>query len=244
MLGIQHIFRREVASYFDSLIAYVVFGIFFLATGLFFWVFEYNILEPGNTYASLDGLFVYAPYLFLFLIPALTMGSLSEERSRGTLEFLLTKPLSEWQIIGGKYLAVVFLVGFALLLTLVYYFSVFWLGSPVGNLDHGATWGAYIGLFFVGCVFASIGIWTSSLTESQIVAFILAAFLCFFLYQGLEYLAGIRALDILNALIIHIGLMEHYQQISQGVLDLRDIVYFLSVIGLFLILTRWSLERR
>ncbi|MEM6630625.1 MAG: ABC transporter permease subunit [Bacteroidota bacterium] len=240
----QHIFRKEVASYFDSLIAYVVLGIFFLSIGLFFWVFEYNILEPGNTFATLDGLFVYGPYLFLFLIPALTMGSFSEEVSRGTLEFLLTKPLTEWQIIGGKYLATVFLIFFSLALTLVYYFTVSWLGNPVGNLDQGATWGGYLGLFFVGCIFSAIGIWSSSLTDSQIVAFILAAFLCFFLYQGLEYLAGIRALNTLNALIIHIGLMEHYQQISQGVLDLRNVVYFLSTIAIFLLLTRWSLERR
>ena len=244
MSGIQHIFRKEVASYFDSLIAFVVLGIFFLAVGLFFWVFEYNILEPGNTYATLDGIFVYGPYLFLFLIPALTMGSFSEEVSQGTLELLLTKPLTVWQVIWGKYLATVFLIGFSLALTSIYYLSVSWLGNPVGNLDHGATGGGYIGLFFMGCIFAAIGTWTSSLTDSQIVAFILAAFLCFFLYQGLEYLAGIRALDVLNTLIIHLGLMEHYQHISQGVLDLRDIVYFLSVIAVFLILTRWSLEQR
>ena len=242
MRTIQYIWQKELAGYFNSLIAYVVLGVFFIGMGLFFWVFEYNILEPGNTYATLDALFLYGPYLFLFLVPALTMRSFSEELGRGTLELVLTKPVSEWQLIWGKYLAVVGMIGFALLLTLVYYVTVYWLGAPMGNLDHGATLGAYIGLFFVGGIFAAIGTWTSSLSESQIVAFIIAAFLCFFIYQGLEYLAGIRALTLLNSLIINLGLMEHYQQMSKGVLDMRDVFYFLSVIAIFLILTRWTLE--
>ena len=242
MQTIRHIAFKELGGFFHSLIAYVVLGVFFVGMGLFFWVFEYNILEPGNTYATLDALFLYGPYMFLFLVPALTMRSFSEELGSGTLELILTKPLSEWQLIWGKYLAVVILIAFALLLTLIYYATVFWLGSPMGNLDQGATLGAYLGLLFVGSIFAAIGIWTSSLTESQIVAFILAAFLCFFLYQGLEYLAGLRALNLLNTLIINLGIIEHYQQISRGVLDLRNIVYFLSIIAIFLILTRWTLE--
>jgi len=242
MAGIRTIFFKELAGFFNSLIAYVVLGVFFIGMGLFFWVFEYNILEPGNTFASLDSLFLYGPYMFLFLVPALTMRTFSEELSSGTLELLLTKPLNEWQLIWGKYLASVGMVLFALLFTGLYYVTVYWLGDPMGNMDHGATLGAYVGLFFVGAIFAAIGTWTSSLTESQIVAFILAVFLCFLLYQGLEFLAGLRAMSFLNALIVQVGLMEHYQSISRGVIDLRDLVYFLSVIGIFLIFTRWTLE--
>ncbi len=236
MTPIFTLFRKEVASFFNSLIAYVVFAVFLTGTGLFFWVFPNNVLETG--FASLDMLFEAAPYMFLFLVPAITMRAFSEEMKSRTMEFLTTKPLTDWQIILGKYLAAVFLVFFALVPTLIYYFSVSSLGDPPGNLDNGATIGAYIGLFFLGCIFAAIGIFTSALTDNQIIAFILGVFLCFFFYLGFEFMAGIQNLDTINAFLLKLGISEHYQSIRRGVLDSRDVLYFFSFVAVALIGTK------
>ncbi len=244
MQPILTILQKEIATFFNSLIAYVVLIVFLIAMGLFFWVFEYNILEPGNTYATMDALFFYGPYLFLFLIPAITMRAFSDEMKAGTLELLLTKPITEWQLVLGKYFAAIILIIIALIPTLVYYATVYWLGDPVGNLDHGATVGAYLGLVFLGGIFAAIGIFTSTLSDNQIVAFLFAVFLCFFMYQGLEFLAGFRAESFLNDIILHAGIAEHYRSISRGVIDSRDILYFISVIVIMLLLTRRWLEKR
>ncbi|MBX7241355.1 MAG: gliding motility-associated ABC transporter permease subunit GldF [Bacteroidia bacterium] len=229
------IFRKEVASFFNSLIAYLVIGAFLTGAGLFFWLFEMNVLETGV--ASMDILFDIGPYLFLFLVPAITMRSFSEEMKTGTIELLVTKPLQDWQIITGKYLATVFLVLFSLLPTLIYYFTIYFLGKPAGNLDQGAIWGAYIGLFFLGSIFAAIGLFTSSLTDNQIVAFILGICLCFFLFLAFDFSASIPFLSSVNHILIQIGIMEHYRSISRGVIDTRDIVYFISTVTIFLLLT-------
>ena len=242
MHSVFTIFRKEVAAFFNSLLGYIVIGVFLIGVGLFFWIFPFNILETG--FATMDDLFEFGPYLFLFLVPAITMRAFSEEIKTGTIEFLITKPITEWQLIWGKYLAAVFLVFFSLLPTLIFYLSVYWLGEPVGNLDTGATWGAYIGLFFLGCIFAAIGIFTSSLSDNQIIAFILGVFLCFFFFLAFDFLAGIKVLDTINAFFLKLGIMEHYRSISRGVIDTRDALYFLSAVGIFLIGTRIVLLRK
>jgi len=244
MHAVLTVLQKEIATFFNSLIAYVVLIVFLIAMGLFVWVFEYNILEPGNTYATLDALFFYGPYLFLFLIPAITMRAFSDEIKAGTIELLLTKPLTEWHLVVGKYFAAVILVLIALIPTLIYYTTVYWLGDPMGNIDHGATIGAYIGLFFLGGIFAAIGIFTSTLSDNQIVAFLLAVFLSFIFYQGFEFLAGLRAVGTLNEIILNVGIAEHYRSISRGVIDTRDLLYFISFIAIVLLLTRWWLEKR
>lgn len=242
MHGILTIFRKEVAAFFNSLIAYLVISVFLVGVGLFFWVFEYNVLESG--YASMDALFEIGPYFFLFLVPAITMRSFSEEVKTGTMEFLITKPLSDWQIILGKYLAAIFLVFFSLLPTLIYFVTIYLLGNPVGNIDTGATIGAYIGLFFLGAIFAAIGVFTSSLTDNQIIAFILGVFLCFFFFLAFEFMAGVKVLDGINSFLIKLGIMEHYRSISRGVIDTRDFIYFLSFIAVALIGTKMSLNAK
>jgi ABC-2 type transport system permease protein len=242
MQGILTIFRKEVAAFFNSLIAYMVISIFLVGVGLFFWVFEYNVLESG--YASMDALFEIGPYFFLFLVPAITMRSFSEEVKTGTMEFLITKPLSDWQIIVGKYLAAVFLVFFSLLPTIIYFITIYALGKPAGNIDTGATIGAYIGLFFLGSIFAAIGLFTSSLTDNQIIAFISGVFLCFFFFLAFEFMAGVKVLDGINSFLIKLGIMEHYRSISRGVIDTRDFIYFLSFVAVALIGTKMSLNAK
>lgn len=242
MHGILTIFQKEVASFINSLIAYVVITVFLVGIGLFFWLFEYNILETG--YASMDALFDFGPYFFLFLVPAITMRSFSEEVKTGTIEFLITKPLTDWQLILGKYFAAVFLVFFALLPTLIYFVTVYMLGKPVGNLDVGATIGAYIGLFSLGAIFAAIGLFTSAITDNQIVSFILGVFLCFFFFLAFDFMAGVKVLEGVNAFLLKLGIMEHYRSISRGVIDTRDVVYFISFVTAALIGTKMMLNGR
>lgn len=229
------IFKKEITSYLSSMVAYVTIGVFLLVLGLFLWVFpESSILEYG--YAGLDSLFSTAPYLFIFLIPAITMRSLAEERKEGTFEILATRPLTDWQIILGKYLACLVIVLFALLPTLVYYYSVYNLGTPQGNIDTGAVIGSYIGLFLLGGTFVAIGLFASGITTNQIIAFTIAVFLCFFAYSGLDSLSSLLSLQNLG--LQNFGINQHYQSISRGVLDTRDLVYFLSFIAFFLVITK------
>jgi ABC-2 type transport system permease protein len=242
MSNLLTLFRKEVASFFNSLIGYLVMGVFLTGVGLFFWVFEYNVLETGL--AQMDALFDYGPYLFLFLVPAITMRAFSEELKTGTIELLATKPLTDWQIILGKYLAAAFLVLFSLLPTLLYLGTVWWLGEPMGNVDLGATIGAYLGLFALGCIFAGIGLLTSALTDSQIIAFVLGVFFCFFFYQGLDFAAGIKALNAVNTLLLKASIVEHYRSISRGVIDTRDVLYFLSFVIITLLLTKVALNAK
>ncbi|WNJ16505.1 gliding motility-associated ABC transporter permease subunit GldF [Pontibacter sp. G13] len=242
MGSIITIFRKEVASFFNSLIGYLVISVFLTGVGLFFWVFEYNVLETGL--ANMDALFEFGPYLFLFLVPAITMRAFSEEFKTGTIEFMATKPVTQWQIILGKYLAAVFLVFFSLLPTLLYYFTVYWLGNPVGNLDTGAIMGAYMGLFFLGSMFAGIGIFTSALSDNQIISFVLGVFLCFLFFVGFDYMAGIKELNTVNLFFLKLGILDHYRSISRGVVDTRDLMYFLSFIATTLVATKIVLIRK
>ena len=238
------LFRKEISSFLSSLIGITVVVVFLLITGLFLWVFksDFNILSYG--YASLDSLFVLAPWVFLFLVPSVTMRSFAEERRTGTIEMILTKPLSDWQIIGAKYLAGIALVLLTLIPTLIYYISVSNLAMPAGNIDHGGIWGSYIGLFFLRAAFVSIGIFCSSVTGNQILAFILSVFLCGFLYIGFDLIYSLALFGKVDLFIQQLGMAAHYSSMSRGVIDTRDLIYFISVIALFLSLTKLSLSSR
>lgn len=236
--------RKEIEGFLSSLIAYIVIVVFLLVVSFFLWVISFgqNILTNG--YASIDGLFAIAPMVFLFLIPAITMRMFAEEKKGGTIELLLTQPLTDMQIILAKFLAGFVLVVFALLPTLVYYYSVYQLGLPPGNIDSGAMWGSYIGLLFLGAAFVAIGLFASSLTGNQIVSFILAALLSAFVYVGFEFIWPLGIFSEVGLIISSLGIFSHYESISRGVVDTRDILYFISLIAFFLMLTRFSLASR
>jgi ABC-2 type transport system permease protein len=213
-------------------------------TGLFLWVFpgEFNIIESG--YASLDPLFIIAPWVFLFLVPAVTMRLFSDEKRTGTLELLLSRPLSDLKIILAKYLAGVALVILAILPTLVYYLSVNMLGDPPGNLDMGGFWGSFIGLILLAAIYVSIGLFTSSLTDNQIVSFILGVVGCFILFLGFDYLSKLGFSGTLENFIASLGISYHYNSLARGVIDTRDVLYFLTVIAVFTLFTKIVLESR
>lgn len=238
------IFLKEINTFFSSLIGYLVIGGFLAALGLILFVFPDTSLLEYN-FATLDQLFDIAPLIFLFLIPAITMRSFAEENQNGTIELLDTKPVTDRAIVLGKFLAALLLVLFALLPTLLYYYTVYQLGSPKGNIDSGAILGSYIGLFFLAATFVAIGLFASSLTDNQIVAFILSTILGFTLYYGFYYFSKLpvffgRSDDVVQM----IGMEYHYRSISRGILDSRDLVYFLSLTGLFIAATLTSLGRR
>ena len=238
------LYKKEISNFISSLIGIIVVVVFLLITGLFLWVFQtdFNLLSYG--YANLDGLFILAPWVFLFLVPAVTMRSFAEENRTGTIEMLLTTPLSDWQIIFAKFLASVTLVLLALIPTGVYYFSVYRLGMPMGNLDSGGIIGSYIGLFLLSSSFVAIGIFCSSVTNNQILAFILSVFLCGFTYIAFEFLFSLSLFGSIDLFIQRLGMSAHYSSISRGVVDTRDILYFLSVIALFLSMTKLVLASR
>ena len=235
------ILKKEIVSYLSSLVAYITIGVFLIVLGLFLWVFpDSSILNYG--YAGLDSLFSTAPYLFMFLVPAITMRSFAEERKEGTFELLLTRPLTDWQIVSGKYFASLLLVFFALAPTLVYYYSVYVLGTPQGNVDTGGVIGSYIGLFLLAAGFCAIGLFASSISKNQIIAFTIAVFLCFFFYSGFDSLGQLLSLQSLSP--ENLGITTHYQSVSRGVLDTRDLVYFIVLNGLFICLTLFVLIRQ
>ncbi|MDI9257981.1 gliding motility-associated ABC transporter permease subunit GldF [Flavobacterium sedimenticola] len=231
---------REIKSFFGSPIGYLVIALFLLLNGLFLWVFdgEYNILQSG--FADMTPFFTLAPWILIFLIPAVTMRSFSEEKRQGTIELLLTKPLSVWQIVSGKFLGAFFLIVLALLPTLVYVYVIYGLGLPEGNIDMGSTMGSYFGLLFLIASYTAIGIFTSTLSENQIVAFLLSVFLCFLFYYGFEGLANY--VKDFEPIVARIGMDYHFKSMSRGVLDTRDILYFVSVSFLFLSFTVYQLK--
>jgi ABC-2 type transport system permease protein len=237
------IYKKEIRAFLSSLIAYIVITVFLTGVGAFMWIFpDSNVLDYG--YADMETLFTLAPYIFLFLIPAITMRTFAEENKAGTMELLLTRPLRDWDIILGKYLSSLTLVVLALLPTLLYYYSVYQLGNPVGNIDSAGTLGSYIGLLLLGAVFTSIGIFASSLTESQIIAFILAAFFCFIIYQGFSSLASTQDAGGFSYWVIQLGIDYHYGTVRKGLIDSRNVVYFLSIISLMLLATKLVLGSR
>lgn len=302
--------RKEVRGFLGSLIGHIVITVFLLLTGAFLWIFPDNILDSG--YADMAPLFRIGPWVFLFLVPAVTMRSFSEEKRSGTIEVLLTKPLTELQIVLAKYIAAVVLISLALAPTLVYVWSVDRMSTSVtavptaqvnarwilfvilavlnvigcgiwftlrgksrkwstsgwilrsvlvllwmaffalvvhwmlfiGGIDGGGTWGSYLGLFFLGASFAAIGVFASALTDNQIIAFLIAGFLCFFTYVGFDLIADFSSMGALEATIKSMGIQEHYASMSRGVLDLGDVLYSLGMITIFLLLTRTALQSR
>ncbi len=227
------IFRKEIRSFFSSLTGYIAIIVFLLVNSLFMWVFpgELNLLDSG--YAGLDTLFFLSPWVFLFLVPAVTMRMIAEEKRLGTIELLYSKPVSEREIIWGKYLASLILVLLSLLPCIVYYISVYILGETPGNLDRGGTLGAFLGLFFLAAIYASAGIFASSVTDNQVIAFILAVLICFVMFMGFDSFAYLPGLKELDEFVIGLGINEHYKSISRGVIDLRDVVYFLAISFIF-----------
>lgn len=236
--------KKEINGFLNSLIGYIVMIVFLLMLGLFLWIFpmQFNILDNG--YANLDGLFLLAPFIFLFLIPAITMRSFADEKKSGTLELLMTQPLTEMQVILAKFFAGLILVIIALVPTLIYYLSVYLLGLPAGNLDSGSIWGSYVGLLFLGAAFVAIGIFSSSLSDNQIVSFILAVFISFFVYMGFEFIYTFVVSGKMGLIIQSLGINAHYSSVSRGVIDTRDLIYFISVVALFIMLTKLKLESR
>jgi ABC-2 type transport system permease protein len=238
------IFRKEVNTFFSSLIGYIVIGVFLIYLSLMMWVFPDTSIFEYN-YATLDQLFELAPTIFVFLIPAITMRSFAEEIQTGTIELLVTRPLTDLEIILGKFLAAVLLLIFALLPTLIYYVTLYQLGSPKGNIDSGATWGSYIGLILLGASFVSIGLFASSITKNQITSFVVAVFLCFLMFWVFDMMSRIPIfVGKIDDLIQSFGVQAHYHSISRGVVDSRDVIYFLSVIAFFITATKVSLESR
>ncbi|TPV33315.1 gliding motility-associated ABC transporter permease subunit GldF [Paucihalobacter ruber] len=236
------IFIKEINSFFASPIGYLVVGIFLIINGLFLFVFkgEFNILDNG--FADLSAFFVLAPWVFLFLVPAVTMRSFSEERKQGTIEVLLTKPISSFQLVFGKFLGSFTLIFIALLPTLLYVFTIWQLGNPVGNLDLAATTGSYIGLLFLAATFTAIGVFASTLSQNQIVAFIITILLCFIMLYGFDGLADLNVLN--NTFKIEtLGLNYHFNSVSRGVIDTRNLIYFVSVTTVFLVFTKLNLNQ-
>jgi ABC-2 type transport system permease protein len=238
------IFRKEINGFFSSLTGYIVIIVFLLINSLFMWILpgEWNILDSG--YAGLDTLFFLSPWVFMFLVPAVTMRMIAEEKRSGTIELIYSRPISERGIIYGKYFASISLVLLALLPGLIYYLSVYKLGEIPGNLDKGGTLGSFIGLFFLASVYASIGIFASSLTDNQVIAFILAILICFILFTGFDSFAYLPGLKKLDEFVIRLGINEHYKSISRGVIDIKDVVYFLGLVVFFNEVTRFHLISR
>lgn len=230
------ILKKEFNLFFASPIAYLVIGVFLLVNGLFLWVFkdDTNILNAG--FADLNSFFFLAPWILLFLIPAITMKSFADEFNSGTIETLQTKPITNWQIVLGKFLASILLIIVALAPTLTYVYTILQLGNPIGNLDMGSTVGSYIGLLLLASTYTSIGLFTSTLSKNQIVAFIVGVFITFFLFYGFDAIASLFPNNSYTVQLF--GINEHFKSISRGVIDTRDIVYFISVTLFFLLLTK------
>jgi ABC-2 type transport system permease protein len=236
--------KKEIKVFLSSLIGYVVIIVFLLILSLFMWVFpaETNVLRNG--YANINPLFEIGPWVFLFLIPAITMRSFAEERKTGTIELLLTRPLTDMQIVLSKFLAGFILVIFSLIPTLVYYYSVHMLGYPAGNIDTGGMWGSYIGLLFLGGAFVSIGVFASSLSDNQIISFVMAVAFCAFCYIGFDNLSSLEIFGKSDSFLLSLSINTHYVSLSRGVIDTRDVIYFLSLIAVFLFATRTVVESR
>lgn len=236
--------KKEISVFFSSVTGYLVWILFLVLTGLFVWVFPGNLNVLDSGYAHLDTLFYIGPWVFLFLVPAITMRSFAEEKRTGTLELLFTFPLTDIQVILAKYLAGVLLVLLCLLPTVIYYFSVSWLASPSGNVDTGGVVGSYIGLFLLACAFVGMGIFASAITQNQIISFLVAVLICFLVYFGFDQVATLVSSGSTGRVLQNFGASEHYLGLSRGVIDSRDVIYFIACSLVFLALTRFVLESR
>ena len=232
------LFKKEIRYFFTSSVGYIVIGIFMLCNNLFLWVLQgkYNIFETG--FADLQPFFLLSAWIFVFLIPAITMRTISEEKRSGMLQLLFTRPISQWQIAFAKFLAVLSFCFVILLFSLLYVYMVWQLGTPVGNLDIGSTVGSYIALFLLASAFISVGVWASSISQNQIIAFVIATFLNFLLFFGLDEIISI----FVNNTMISFGFKAHFEDISRGVIDTRNLIYFLCVTIFFLCITVISLK--
>src|SRR5690554_4760190 len=232
------IIKREINSFFSSTIGYLVIAVYLVVNGLFLWVFggNFNILDSG--FADLSPYFELAPWVLLFLVPAVCMKAFSDEMKMGTLELLLTKPLSLRQIVLGKYFGALILIVIAIIPTLLYIFTISELGNPPGNWDVGSTMGSFLGLLFLVFAYTSIGIFASTLTQNQIVAFISAVFLCFGLYYGFEGISS-STFDVSQ-----LGMRAHFESVARGVLDTRNLLYFFSITLVFLAITVLKLKKQ
>ena len=234
------ILKKEIQAFFASPIGYLVIAVFLVLNGLFLWVFggQFNILDNG--FADLSSFFLLAPWILTFLVPAVTMRSFSDEKKQGTLELLLTKPISLFNIVLGKYFGAFVLILMAIVPSLLYAYTIYQLGNPVGNLDLGSTLGSYFGLLFLVAAYTAIGVFASTLSDNQIVAFITAVFICFVLYFGFE---GIANYGVFGAFDVELfGMSAHYKSMSRGVIDTRDLIYFLSVALFFLTLAKLNIK--
>jgi len=239
------LFRKELSSFLGSLTGYLVMTVFLLSVGILLWIFpDTSFSIPDNRIAALDGLFIVAPWLFLFLIPAISMRMFSEEQKTGTLELLLTRPLSEFQLVFAKFLAAFVLVVLSLIPALIYYFTVYRLAVPAGNVDTAGIAGSYIGLLFLSSGFVAIGIFCSAQTNNQVVAFLFALILCYFFYAGFDAFALLGIPVRLQNILSQLGIANHYAAMSRGVMDSRDLLYFVSLTTCFLLLARFTLEKR
>lgn len=240
------ILKKEIRYFFSSLIGPIVLVVFLLINSLFIWVTPVSdYLDILNTgVATLEPLFSLAPWMYLILIPAMTMRAFADEKANGTIELLLTKPLSEIEIISGKFFAYFVLLLLTLLPTLTYYVSVYQLGFPIGNIDQGATLGSYIGLFFLGASFVSIGIFASVITNNQIISLLVSLILCLFFYSGFEIIGEAGGSDSFSYVIQQFGIEAHYYNISRGIVDTRDLTYYICLIGGFLWATKLVLNSR
>ncbi len=238
------IFRKEINAFFSSLIGYIVIAVFLVIMGLFLFVFpETSLLNFG--YSSLGSFFQLVPNVLTFIIPAICMRAFAEERQTGAIELLVTRPLRDIEIILGKFFACVLLVVIALLPTLIYYYTVYQLGAPVGNIDAGGTIGSYLGLLFLSMAFVSIGLFASSLTTNQIVSFLLALALTFWFYFGFDFLSTLPVFYGRGDIFVQsLGMQDHFRSLGRGLIDSRDVIYFLSITAFFILLTVISLERR
>lgn len=237
------ILRKEISEFFGSLTGYLSIMIFLLIVSLIMWIFpDSNVLDYG--YASLEPIFSLGPYVFLFLVPAITMRSFAEEKRNGTLELLLTFPINSWSIVIGKWLGAVVIVLFSLIPTLLYYYTIYIFGNPIGNLDTSGIVGSYIGLFLLGASFAGIGIFCSMITTNQVISFVIAAIASFVFFEGLAIFSQIDLWSDFGAFLERMGMLYHYNSMSRGLLELTDITYFVGFIFITLLGSWMVLEIR
>ena len=237
----KSLFWKEINAFFTNLTGYIIMAVFLVALGLIVWVFPgTSVLEYG--FSDLEALFSYTPLVFMFLIPAVTMRMIAEEKKSGTWELLLTAPLPVWQIMLAKYLATLVLIVFTLLPTLVYYYSIVQLGDPVGNIDSAGFFGSFIGLILIGAAMAAVGMFSSSVTDNQIVAFVIGVFTCFMLYIGLNAMAGLN--EKWGYMLESISMSYHYESMSRGVIVAENMFYFVGFIGYFLAITWGIISKR
>ncbi|HHP7242109.1 MAG TPA: gliding motility-associated ABC transporter permease subunit GldF [Cyclobacteriaceae bacterium] len=239
----KSVFIKELTSFFNALTAFLIISLFLIAIGLLMWVFpSTSVLDYG--FATMDTLFALSPYVLMFIVPAITMRSIAEEKKAGTLELLLTKPITSWGVILGKYLAIAVVLLFTLFPTIIYYISIHQLGNPIGNIDTPGVIGSYVGLLLLALAYSSIGLFSSSLTDNQIISFIIAVFISFIFFLGFDSLAEVNVWGTTSFYLEQLGFVVHYDSLSKGLLDLRDVVYFLSVIFVFLLFTHLNLNSR